>query len=458
MNDKSNKERKNHIHSFSGHFLYSLGAVPSSLPYNVVQSFLVYFYTLTVGLSLGGAGLLLLLYGIWNAINDPLIGYYMDKWKFEKWGRRVPYIIIGTIPFTIGFMGLWWVPWNEQIGIFLHGFIMLFLFDFGFTLAMTAWSALYTEMYEAEKERASVVALKDFIAFFSGMIGLLLPPLFAEALGWPLTGVILGITIPITMYLSLLGTRERKEYQIDETLPILTAFKETFANKPFVIITLTYTMIDFFSGLTLTVLPLYARFILNMDEGTVGFAAIGFALGIIASIPFWRWVYAKKGPKYGLLLAIGIFVLGVWPLFLVNSFITLFILSLIPGLGSGGMIMTEPAISAAIDYDEIKTGKRREATFTGILAFVARLSMVLSGLTLIIVQFLTGFDSNADVQPLEAEFGLRALVSLVPVIGGSLALLFFKFFPLNYVKFMEQQEQLKILHQERIKKLESLGE
>ncbi|MFX1358645.1 MAG: MFS transporter, partial [Promethearchaeota archaeon] len=81
-------ERKNRIHSFSGHFLYSLGAVPSSLPYNVVQSFLVYFYTLTAGLSLGAAGLLLLLYGIWNAINDPLIGYYMDKWKFEKWGRR----------------------------------------------------------------------------------------------------------------------------------------------------------------------------------------------------------------------------------------------------------------------------------------------------------------------------------------------------------------------------------
>jgi GPH family glycoside/pentoside/hexuronide:cation symporter len=57
----------------------------------MIQSFLIFFYTIIAGLSLGSAGLLLLLYGIWNAVNDPLMGYYMDKWKFEKWGRRIPY-------------------------------------------------------------------------------------------------------------------------------------------------------------------------------------------------------------------------------------------------------------------------------------------------------------------------------------------------------------------------------
>jgi GPH family glycoside/pentoside/hexuronide:cation symporter len=447
----------NRIHSFSGHFLYSLAAIPSSLHYNIIQSFIIFFYTRKEGLDLASVGLLLLLYGIWNAINDPIFGYYMDKWKWKKWGRRVPYIVIGTIPFTIGFIFLWWVPWNDKVGIFLHGFIMLFLFDFGFTLTMTAWSALYTEMYETEKERASVVALKDFIAFLSGMIGILIPPLIAKSIGdpigWPIVGIIFGSIIPITMYLSLLGTKERKEYQIDKPLPILTAFKETLTNKPFLIITLTYTLIDFLSGLTLSVLPLYAFFILGMDEGMIGFAAVGVALGTIASIPFWRWIYTKKGPKYGLMLSIAIFVIGIWPLFLVNDFIILVVLTLLPGFGVGGMIMTEPSISAAIDSDELKTNKRREATFMGILTFVARLSMVLSGLTLIIVQFLTGFDPEADHLLPKAAIGLKALVSLVPLIVGSLALLVFSRFPLNYKKFIEQQEMLQKLHQERLSKL-----
>lgn len=445
------------IHSFGGHLLYSMAAIPSSLHYNIIQSFIIFFYTRKEGLDLAAVGLLLLLYGLWNAINDPIIGFYMDKWKWKKWGRRIPYIVIGTIPFTVGFIFLWWVPWNDQVGIFLHGFIMLFLFDFGFTLTMTAWSALYTEMYETEKERASVVALKDFIAFLSGMIGILIPPLIADAIGdpigWPIVGIIFGALIPLTMYLSLLGTKERREYQIDEPLPILSAFKETLKNKPFLIITLTYTLIDFISGLTLSVLPLYAFFILGMDEGMIGFAAIGVALGTIGSIPFWRWMYANKGPKLGLFLSIAIFTLGIWPLFLVNDFIVLVILTLLPGFGAGGMIMTEPAISAAIDYDEIRTGKRREATFMGILTFVARLSMALSGLTLIIIQFLTGFNPEAETLTPEAEIGLKALISLVPVIVGSLALLVFYQFPLNYKKFKEQQERLRELHQERLSKI-----
>ncbi|MFW9948629.1 MAG: MFS transporter, partial [Candidatus Thorarchaeota archaeon] len=322
---------------------------------------------------------------------------------------------------------------------------------------MTSWSALYTEMYETQKERASVVALKDFLAFISGMIGILIPPLLADSIGdpigWPIVGMIFGSLIPITMYLSLLGTKERKEYQIDEPLPILTAFKETLTNKPFLIITLTYTLIDFLSGLTLTVLPLYAFFVLGLDEGMIGFAAGGVALGTVASIPFWWWVYRKKGPKFGLILAIAIFIIGIWPLFLVNDFLILIFITLIPGFGAGGMIMTEPAISAAIDYDEIKTNKRREATFMGVLTFVARLSMVLSGLTLIIVQFLTGFDPEASTQPPLAELGLRALVSLVPVLGGILALFVFSLFPLNYIRFTEQQEILKQLHQERLNRL-----
>jgi GPH family glycoside/pentoside/hexuronide:cation symporter len=156
-----------------------------------------------------------------------------------------------------------------------------------------------------------------------------------------------------------------------------------------------------------------------------------------------------------LLLAIGIFTITIWPLFLVNDFILLVILTILPGFGSGGMLMTEPAISAAIDSDELKTGKRREATFIGVLAFVARLSMVLSGLTLIIVQILTGFDSEAIVQPPEALIGLKSLVSLVPVTGGLLALIVFRFFQLNYKKFIDQQKRLKELHEERLLKIKN---
>jgi len=458
MMNETKTDNKDKVHSRRGRLLYSLGAVPSALPYNMISASFVFFYvTAEYGphLDLALSGWILAIYGIWNAINDPLIGFYMDK-KKTKWGRRVPYIVVGTIPFTIGFILLWWVPYSssERIFIFLHALLMLFIFDLGFTLCMTGWSALYTEMYEEEGERATVVAIKDTIAFISSFIGIMIPPMIADAIGWEFAGLIMGLTIPIPMLLSLRGSKEREEYQIDEPLPVFTAIKETLKNKPFIIITLTYTLLDFCFGLTIMVLPLYAKFILGVDEGLVGVAAAGVAIGILISVPFWRYIYAKRGPKYGLLLAMIIFSLGIWPLFLLNDFIILIFVTIFPGFGAAGMLMTEPAISTAIDYDELRTNKRREASYNGILTLFARLSLVFSGITLIIVGLLTGFDSEAEIQSSTALIGLKALVGFVPLLGALLGILVFIFFPINHEIFNEQQQQIKILHEERIERLE----
>jgi GPH family glycoside/pentoside/hexuronide:cation symporter len=333
---------------------------------------------------------------------------------------------------------------------------MLFLFDTGFTIVITAWSALYTEMYEDESERASVVAIKDTIAFLSSMIGVMIPSMIAAALGsWAIAGLIMGITIPITMYLSLLGTREREEFQIDEPLPIFKAFKESISNKPFVISSITYALLDFCFGFTMMILPLYAKFILHIEEGMEGFSMIGVALGIICAVPLWWKIYSKKGPKFGLTLSMFIFCVGMVPLFLAEDFFSLTIIGLFPGVGISGVLMTEPVMSAAIDYDEIKTGKRREATYGGIGAFIARLSMIFSAIALIIVQLISGFNPSLETQTPEALIGLRISMSIFPAIGLLIGLLIFKFFPLNLTKFNEQQEKLKILHQARLDKLKN---
>lgn len=457
--DNKNKSKEDKIHTLKGHLLYSLGAVPSALPYNMISGSILLFYETVKLLDPILFGIIWILYGIWNAVNDPLMGFLMDKIQLKK-GRRIPYIIYGTIPLTFGFIFLWWVPYpSSAVGlIFTHCLVMLFIFDLGFTLTMTAWSALYTEMYETEEERASVVAIKDLIAFISSFIGILIPPLVAAAISWEFTGVILGIIVPITMLLSILGSKEKKEYQIDKPLPFIPALKETFLNKPFLVITITYTLIDYAFGLTIMVLPLYAKYVLLVGSGMEGFAAGGVAIGIIAAIPFWRWIYANKGPKYGLLLALILYSLTIWPLFLITDFWILVLFTAIPGLGVSGMLMTEPSISAAIDYDEVRIKKRREATYNGVLTLIARLSIVLSGITLIIVQEVTGFDQTIkepSSQPPTAIYGLKALVSLVPVLGGIFAALIFALYPINLNNFKDMQQKLKVLHQERRQRLEN---
>ena len=119
MRKKNKEEQIDKVHSLRGHLLYSMGAIPSGLPYNMIAASILLFYETVIKLEPLLFGIVWIIYGIWNAINDPLFGYFMDKIKLKK-GRRIPYIIYGTIPLTIGFIFLWWVPYppSEQGLIF----------------------------------------------------------------------------------------------------------------------------------------------------------------------------------------------------------------------------------------------------------------------------------------------------------------------------------------------------
>jgi len=75
---------------------------------------------------------------------------------------------------------------------------------------------------------------------------------------------------------------------------------------------------------------------------------------------------------------------------------------------------------------------------------------------LISVQLLTGFDSSTPIQTEQTLFGLRVLVSLVPLLGAVIGFLIFSRFPINYKVFMEQQAKLEALHEKRLKDLKNL--
>jgi len=440
--------------SWASKIAYSIGAIPSALPYNAIASYFLMYYELVLGLSIEYFTLLWVIYSIWNAINDPLAGYIMDRTR-TKWRRRTPHILFWAIPCGILFFLIWFVPFRDPFQIFIYGLLVMCVYDAAWTFALGAWNALYTEMYETTAERANVVVVKDAIAFLSSAVGMMIPPVLAASFGWPGMGAIIGITIPITLFISLLGTKEKAEYSVEEPLGLVPAVTSTFRNKPFLYAAFLLIMTEYAFGTLTMVLPIYGRFVLGLKVEETGLTMVGMVITLLLSLPFWGHMYKRFGEKTTFLLANLVFALGLVPTFMASDLMQLILLSVLPSFGVGGTIMSEPVMSIVIDYDETLTGKRREAMYNGFLTFISRLTLVLTALTQLLVQTTTGFipDINA-VQPAGALTGLKLTLSLFPSLALFLGVLVFTRFPLTKGEVSKVRVKLEEIHEEKRKQLE----
>ena len=82
-------------------------------------AFSFFYYEAEIGLNVWLVGLGYVIYAIWNAVNDPLVGYLTDRaFKFtKKWGRRFPWIIIGGIPWVFSYILVFTPPDVEPQGV-----------------------------------------------------------------------------------------------------------------------------------------------------------------------------------------------------------------------------------------------------------------------------------------------------------------------------------------------------
>ena len=87
---------------------------------NAFAYFLLFVYVQVFGLSPDLAGLAILLMLVFDAISDPLVGYFSDNTR-TKWGRRHPYIYLSALPVCVSFFVLWIPPLDlSQFELFLY--------------------------------------------------------------------------------------------------------------------------------------------------------------------------------------------------------------------------------------------------------------------------------------------------------------------------------------------------
>ena len=92
---------------------FGLGAVAGGVTTGAFDFFLLIFYSQVIGLDARVVGLAILIALIFDAVSDPVVGYWSDNFR-SRWGRRHPFMYASAIPVTLSFFFLWAPPENAS--------------------------------------------------------------------------------------------------------------------------------------------------------------------------------------------------------------------------------------------------------------------------------------------------------------------------------------------------------
>ena len=424
---------------------YSFGAVATALSYQAFSTYIIFFYVDVMKLPVHLAAIAMLIYAVWNAINDPIAGYISDI-THTRWGRRLPYLIAGAIPFGIVYFFLWVPPFegvNQGSLLFLYFLFFICLFDAFYTITILNWASLYPEMFPSLQERAQVNAYRQSFGMLGLLFGIALPPLIYSTWGWKWMGAVFGAVISGSLLIAVRGSSEKKGFSQRPSLPFLPALKATLKNRSFLSFVFANLFVQYTFTIILATIPFFAKYVLDANPPQVTLILAAAFLTAIPMLFVWRSLTVRFGAKYCFMASMIVLALSLIPLFYAKSFELTLLTSAFIGAGLAGFILISDVIIAdVIDEDEVHTGNRREGMFFGMNAFVTRFAIGLEAFSMSAVFLSTGYNPYIFTQAKAFQAGLRLLIAGLPMLALLLAFGIMFFYPLAGKKLEELRTKI----------------
>jgi glycoside/pentoside/hexuronide:cation symporter, GPH family len=423
--------------------LYGIADLGIALLTASIQFFLLFFYTDIAGIDPGLAGTALLVGKLtWDALNDPLFGYWSDRTR-SRWGRRKPYMLLGAIPFGLTMWLLYSIPAGlKGVTAFLAVLGSFLLADTFQTLVSVPYYALSAELTYDYDERTSLISIRMIFTVLGYILGAAATTAVAGifmGMGWSKNaaysgmGAVFGVIAMITLLVTTFGIKERVRPELQAAqMPAWSQIRQVFKNRPFVQYMIMSTIISISFTLLTSLLPYFLTYQLLMADQIPLVMLVMLATIGVFLLP-WRFASQKlnKGPAYA--LGLGIASLAIVGAFLLPSGPSpwIFVIAFVSGLGfSAQYVFPWSMLPDVIEVDQAATGERHEGIYFGVNAFLGKLTGALgiaaSGWALKLYGYVPG-----AVQTPYALFGIRFFFAIVPVIAFVVALPLLIWYPIT---------------------------
>lgn len=159
---------------------YGAGDSTNSMSGTIIDLFLLYYFTDILGLSPILAGMVLLFGQIWDAVNDPIVGYLSDRTR-SRFGRRRIFMAASAVPLGLSYILMWRLPAGmPQWSTFLLAVMVYILYDTCMTAFFVPYQAMGIEITKNYDERTSLVAWRMLFSIVLGLVATVLPMMIVD--------------------------------------------------------------------------------------------------------------------------------------------------------------------------------------------------------------------------------------------------------------------------------------
>ncbi len=407
----------------------------------VIAVFLTKFYTDVVLMPAGILAIAIAAARAGDAIIDPIIGYLCDRTR-SRWGRRKPWIFVGIFGSAIfyymmltpprGLSGsgvMWW---------FTGALVLRYIF---FGVYSVPRQALGVEVTLDAGQRQKLYGLAAALVAMGTILGGLTPTILQR------TGVhdprdqmqitaIIHVTGFVVVSLVFLAfVRERQTFAGRGEVPFVPGVRRALRSRPFRILFISNVITWIPFVIPAVLMPFFVQYVLQLGVlRWTGLYVITYLVSGFLALPAWIWAASKFGKLSVFRIVSVISVIGGAAMFFVGpgDEWLVFAIQVFVGTQSAVWYFLGASMNAdVVDYDELHTGKRREAQFSAMFSVIPKLAMIPGAAVPLALLGLVGYVPNAGQQSSSVLLTLRVLFAIVPAVFNTVGSLVMWWYPLS---------------------------
>lgn len=413
-------------------FMFPLGTLGRDFLYNFFNGYLLSFVLFTKTLTVAqfsSISIIIVLARIFDALNDPLMGGIVENTR-TKWGKYKPWQLIGAVSTSVVIVLLFNVNLDGWAFIAFLA-VCYFLFSITFTMNDISYWGMLPSLTSNVDDRNKLTSFTQIICGLGiGLSGLLVPALTTGAIGTALFGSaikgykVLSIVVSLSMLafqcFTLFGVKEKPLPELKVKTPpmkIKDMFKVLFKNDQLLwasLILLLYNIgVNVFSG-GLGMMYSYIEFGYDGLLWTVfaaGFSVVSTAFTLFYPLFSKKWGRDKTLYSTGIATIIGfllmllfglvvpkidLFVVPILNVTINLKYLLMMLAYTIAGWGGGFYLICVINITNTVEYNEYKTGDRKEGLIFSLRPFTAKMGSALMQGIISLVYIIAGVLAVTD--------------------------------------------------------------